>query len=229
MKTGKGLRWKIVWILFLSTALNYVNRQTFSLLAPVISKQLHFSHEDLSRVFGAFQITYAWTWLLGGVFLDLVGARLGLTLAVIWWSIASILSGAANSLHSFIFCRALLGVGEGMNWPGASKVVAEWFPAKERSVAVAIFDSGSSVGAAIAAVAVPLVALKFGWRSAFVLSGLLGAGWLYFFNRKSVKQQFASSGSGALSVKVIAGFFCCQPPAYWFWRSFRYPPISWAL
>lgn len=183
MKIGKGLRWKIVWILFLSTALNYVNRQTFSLLAPVISQQLHFSHEDLSRVFGAFQITYAWTWLLGGVFLDLVGARLGLTLAVIWWSIASILSGAANSLHSFMFCRALLGVGEGMNWPGASKVVAEWFPAKERSVAVAIFDSGSSVGAAIAAVAVPLVALKFGWRSAFVLSGFLGAIWLVLWLR----------------------------------------------
>ena len=113
MKIGKGLRWKIVWILFLSTALNYVNRQTFSLLAPVISQQLHFSHEDLSRVFGAFQITYAWTWLLGGVFLDLVGARLGLTLAVIWWSIASILSGAANSLHSFMFCRALLASAKG--------------------------------------------------------------------------------------------------------------------
>lgn len=178
MKIGKGLRWKIVWILFLSTALNYVNRQTFSLLAPVISKQLNFSHEDLSRVFGAFQITYAWTWLAGGVFLDLVGARLGLTLAVIWWSVASILSGLANSLHSFMFCRALLGVGEGMNWPGASKVVAEWFPAKERSVAVAIFDSGSSVGAAVAAVAIPLAALKFGWRFAFILSGLFGAVWL---------------------------------------------------
>jgi ACS family hexuronate transporter-like MFS transporter len=183
MKIGKGLRWKIVWILFFSTVLNYVNRQTFSLLAPVISKELHFSHQDLSRVFGAFQITYAWTWLIGGVFLDVVGARLGLTLAVIWWSVASILSGRANSLQSFIFWRALLGVGEGMNWPGASKVVAEWFPAKERGVAVAIFDSGSSIGAAIAAVAIPLVALKVGWRFAFVLSGLLGAVWLVFWLR----------------------------------------------
>ena len=183
MRTGKGLRWKIVWILFLSTVLNYVNRQTFSLLAPVISKELHFSHEDLSRIFGAFQITYAWTWLVGGVFLDLVGARLGLTLAVIWWSVASILSGLANSLHSFMFWRALLGVGEGMNWPGASKVVAEWFPAKERSVAVAIFDSGSSVGAAVAAIVIPLVALKFGWRPAFVLSGLLGVVWLALWLR----------------------------------------------
>ena len=90
-------------------------------------------------------------------------------------------SGAANSLHSFIFCRALLGVGEGMNWPGASKVAAEWFPAKERGAAVAIFDSGSSIGAAIAAVTIPLVALQFGWRSAFVLSGLLGGVWLVFW------------------------------------------------
>lgn len=183
MKIGKGLRWKIVWILFFSTVLNYVNRQTFSLLAPVISSQLHFSHEDLARVFGAFQITYAWTWLLGGVFLDFVGARLGLTIAVIWWSIASILSAAANSLQSFVFCRALLGIGEGMNWPGASKVVAEWFPAKERAVAVAIFDSGSSIGAATAAITIPLLALKFGWRSAFVLSGLFGAVWLALWLR----------------------------------------------
>jgi MFS transporter, ACS family, aldohexuronate transporter len=183
MKIGKGLRWKIVWILFFSTVLNYVNRQTFSLLAPVISSQLHFSHEDLARVFGAFQITYAWTWLLGGVFLDFVGARLGLTVAVVWWSIASILSAAANSLQSFVLCRALLGVGEGMNWPGASKVVAEWFPAKERAVAVAIFDSGSSIGAAVAAISIPLVALKFGWRSAFVLSGLFGVVWLALWLR----------------------------------------------
>ena len=132
MRAGHGIRWRIVWILFFSTAINYINRQTLSLLAPVISNELHFSHEDLSRIFGSFQLAYAWTWLIGGVLLDLIGARWGLSLAVIWWSAASILTGFANSVSSFSFCRFLLGIGEGFNWPGASKVVAEWFPARER-------------------------------------------------------------------------------------------------
>jgi len=178
MRAGSGLRWRIVWILFLSTSINYINRQTLSNLAPVISAELHFNHEDLSRIFGAFQFSYAWTWLIAGVILDLVGARVGLSLAVIWWSAASILTGFANSVSSFSACRFLLGIGEGFNWPGASKVVAEWFPARERGLAVAIFDSGSSVGAAVAALTIPLVALAFGWRWAFALSGVLGVVWL---------------------------------------------------
>jgi MFS transporter, ACS family, hexuronate transporter len=111
MRTGRGIRWRIVWILFFSTTLNYVNRQTLSLLAPVIATDLHFSHADLSQIFGSFQIAYAWTWLAGGVILDLIGVRAGLSLAVIWWSIASILTGFANSVASFSVCRFLLGIG----------------------------------------------------------------------------------------------------------------------
>src|SRR5580698_9743996 len=79
-------RWWIVWALFGSTVINYVNRQTLSVLAPVISAELHLSHEALSHIFGAFQISYAVTWLLGGIILDVIGVRLGLSLAVIWWS-----------------------------------------------------------------------------------------------------------------------------------------------
>lgn len=178
MKLMKRLRWWIVWTLFFSTVINYINRQTFSVLAPVITEQLHLSHTDLSRIFSAFQIAYAGTWLVGGVVLDIIGTRLGLALAVIWWSVVSMLTGLANSVLSFSIFRFLLGVGEGCNWPGASKAVAEWFPAKERGIAVAIFDSGSSVGGAIAALTVPWVAIVFGWRYAFVLSGLLGFLWL---------------------------------------------------
>jgi ACS family hexuronate transporter-like MFS transporter len=181
MRAGRGIRWRIVWILFFSTAINYINRQTLSLLTPVISSELHFSHEDLSRIFGSFQLAYAWTWLIGGLLLDLIGARWGLSLAVIWWSAASILTGFANSVSSFAFCRFLLGIGEGFNWPGASKVVAEWFPARERGIAVAIFDSGSSVGAAVAALTIPLISLALGWRHAFTVSGILGLIWLGFW------------------------------------------------
>ena len=129
---SKRIRWWIVWTLFGSTVINYISRQTFSVLAPVITQELHLSHTDLSRVFSAFQFSYAGMWLIGGVLLDIIGTRLGLALAVIWWSAISMLTGFANSLFSFGAFRFLLGIGEGCNWPGASKTVAEWFPAKER-------------------------------------------------------------------------------------------------
>jgi ACS family hexuronate transporter-like MFS transporter len=177
------VRWWIVWTLFFSTVTNYISRQTFSVLAPLISAQYHLTHTDLGRILGAFQLSYAVTWLLGGIFLDAVGTRLGLALAVVFWSIVNIFTGFASSVFGFAASRFLLGIGEGLNWPGASKTVAEWFPSQERSLAVAIFDSGSSVGGAVAALAIPLIALKFGWRSAFVFSGLLGFVWLALWLR----------------------------------------------
>jgi len=181
---GKGsVRWWIVWTLFLSTVTNYISRQTFSVLAPLITAQYHLTHTDLSKILGAFQISYALTWLLGGIFLDAVGTRLGLALAVVFWSVINILTGFASSVFGFAAFRFLLGIGEGFNWPGASKTVAEWFPSQERSHAVAIFDSGSSVGGAVAALAMPLIALTFGWRSAFLLSGALGFVWLALWLR----------------------------------------------
>jgi ACS family hexuronate transporter-like MFS transporter len=174
----RRVRWWIVWTLFFSTVTNYISRQTFSVLAPVIAAQYHLTHADLGKVFGAFQVSYAVTWLLGGMLLDAVGTRLGLALAVIFWSVVNILTGFASSVFGFACFRFLLGIGEGSNWPGASKAVAEWFPSQERSLAVAIFDSGSSVGGALAALAMPLIALAFGWRWAFVASGALGFVWL---------------------------------------------------
>jgi ACS family hexuronate transporter-like MFS transporter len=147
-------------------------------LAPLITAQYHLSHTDLGRILVAFQISYGITWLLGGIFLDAVGTRLGLSLAVILWSVVNILTGFASSVFGFAAFRFLLGIGEGFNWPAASKTVAEWFPSEERSVAVAIFDSGSSVGGALAALVIPLVALEFGWRWSFVFSGILGFVWL---------------------------------------------------
>jgi ACS family hexuronate transporter-like MFS transporter len=179
----RRVRWWIVWTLFFSTVINYISRQTFSVLAPMISAQYHLSHTDLSKIFGAFQVSYAITWLLGGIFLDAVGTRLGLALAVVFWSIVNILTGFASSVFGFASFRFLLGIGEGLNWPGASKTVAEWFPSQERSLAVAIFDSGSSVGGAVAALSIPLIAIKFGWQAAFVVTGLLGFIWLFMWLR----------------------------------------------
>ena len=183
MKPKKRLRWWIAWTLFVSTVINYINRQTLLRSGaghhPAIAPQ---PHPTFLGLFG-FQFSYAGMWLIGGVLLDIIGTRLGLALAVIWWSVISMLTGFANSLSQFAIFRFLLGIGEGCNWPGASKTVAEWFPAKERGVAVAIFDSGSSVGGAIAALIVPWVAILLGWRYAFVLSGVLGFLWLALWLR----------------------------------------------
>jgi ACS family hexuronate transporter-like MFS transporter len=183
MRGSGRLRWWIVWTVFCSTVINYISRQTFSVLSPVIAAQFHFTHTDLAKIIGAFQLSYALTWLVGGIFLDAVGTRIGLSVAVIWWSLVNILMGFVSSASGFIAFRFMLGMGEGLNWPGASKTVAEWFPDEERSVAVAIFDSGSSVGGALAALAIPLIALEFGWRWSFVFSGVLGFIWLFLWLR----------------------------------------------
>jgi MFS transporter, ACS family, hexuronate transporter len=178
MQSSGGMRWWIVWTLFFSTVTNYLSRQTFSVLSPMLATQYHFDHSEIARILGGFQISYAITWLLGGIFLDAVGTRLGLALAVSFWSLINMLTGLANSASGFTAFRFLLGIGEGLNWPGASKTVAEWFPSEERSLAVAIFDSGSSVGGALAALLVPWVAIAFGWRWSFVFSGALGLVWV---------------------------------------------------
>jgi ACS family hexuronate transporter-like MFS transporter len=182
-KSPGGVRWWIVWTLFFSTVTNYISRQTFSVLSPMITAQYHLSHTDLAKILGAFQISYAVTWLLGGIFLDAVGTRLGLALAVVFWSVVNIFTGFAGSVFGFASFRFLLGIGEGFNWPAASKTVAEWFPSQERSLAVAIFDSGSSVGGALAALVIPWIALAFGWRWSFIFSGLLGFVWLAMWLR----------------------------------------------
>lgn len=176
-------RWWIVWTVFFSTVINYISRQTFSVLSPVIAAQFHFTHTDLARIISAFQLSYALTWLVGGIFLDAVGTRIGLSLAVVFWSLVNIFMGFARSVGGFVAFRFMLGIGEGLNWPGASKTVAEWFPNQERSLAVAIFDSGSSIGGALAALIIPLIALAFGWRISFVFSGLLGFVWLFAWLR----------------------------------------------
>jgi ACS family hexuronate transporter-like MFS transporter len=178
MRPIKHLRWWIVWTLFCSTVINYIDRQTLSNLAPVITREFHMTNEDYSYIVSSFQMAYAIMWLVGGVILDVVGTRLGLTIAMIWWSVASMLPAFATSVRTFAISRFLLGIGEGFNWPGASKTVAEWFPAKERGLAVGIFDSGSSVGGALAAVLIPWLAIAFGWRSAFLTAGSLGFLWL---------------------------------------------------
>jgi ACS family hexuronate transporter-like MFS transporter len=183
-KVRKRLRWWIVWMLFGSTVINYLSRQTLSVLAPVLTHQLHLNHTQYSHIVSSFLISYALARLVGGIVIDELGTRMGLALAVLWWSAASMLTAFANSVFSFELLRFLLGMGQGWNWPAATKAVAEWFPARERGLAVAIFDSGSSVGTVIASPLVAALAATLGWRYAFVASGVLGLLWVivWLFN-----------------------------------------------
>src|SRR5262247_4241508 len=132
----------------------------------------------------SFRIAYSLGQTLSGRWLDRVGPRRGLSISVVWYSIVSILTSLANGWYSFAGFRFLLGAGESANWPGATKAVSEWFPKRESGWAVALFDSGSSIGGAIAPILVFWVLRTFGsWRPAFIVTGALGFLWLLLFRR----------------------------------------------
>lgn len=172
-------RWWIGGLLFASTVINYIDRQTVNVLGPYLKTEYHWNNEDFALVVVAFRAAYALGPTFAGRFLDRVGTRRGLSITVLWYSIASMLTSLATGLRSFCAFRFLLGLGESANWPGATKAVGEWFPASERGLAVALFDSGSAVGAAIAPFLVLWMYRHFGgWRPAFILTGFLGLFWL---------------------------------------------------
>ncbi|HYM12595.1 MAG TPA: MFS transporter, partial [Bryobacterales bacterium] len=175
----RHLRWWIGGLLFASTVINYIDRQTLSVLAPFLQDQYHWTNTDFATLVIAFRISYAIFQTVAGRFLDWLGTRRGLLLTVSWYSAAAMLTSLANGLWGFRFFRFLLGAGEAANWPGATKAVGEWFPDRERGWAVAWFDSGSAIGAAVAPSLVVFLYHHFGtWRPVFLLTSLLGWLWL---------------------------------------------------
>jgi MFS transporter, ACS family, hexuronate transporter len=173
-----ALRWWIAGILFASTAINYVDRQTLSLLAPFLKQQYHWTNTDYANIVVAFRAAYSIGQTAFGRLMDRVGTKRGLTFTVMWYSIVSMLTPLARGFSSFLGIRFLLGAGESGNWPGATKAVAEWFPKQERGLATAVFDSGSSIGGAIAPFLVLPLYFRWGMGAAFVVPGLLGVVWL---------------------------------------------------
>src|SRR3954453_1624330 len=146
-----NLRWWIGALLFASTVINYIDRQTLNVLAPYLKAEYHWTNSDFAMIVIAFRASYAVVQLIGGRLVDVLGTRRGLGLAVAWYSVMAMLTSSANSLGSFCAFRFLLGAGEAANWPGATKAVSEWFPARERGLAVALFDSGSATRGGVAA------------------------------------------------------------------------------
>jgi len=173
------LRWWIASLLFASTAINYIDRQTVSVLAPYLKIQFHWTNSDFALILIAFRIAYAVGETASGKFLDWLGTRFGLMLTVSWYSLAAMATAMAVGLRSFVFFRFLVGAGESANWPGATKAVSEWFPKSERGWAVAFFDSGSAVGGAIVPILVLWLYREFGtWRPVFLMTGCLGILWV---------------------------------------------------
>jgi ACS family hexuronate transporter-like MFS transporter len=177
------LRWRMIGLAFWATAINYLDRQTLSVAAPALSEQFHMSDVDYSRVTSAFLFAYTIMNGVSGPLIDRLGTRLGYGLCVLWWSAAAMLHALARGAFSLGAFRFLLGMGEAGNWPGAVKVVAEWFPEHERALASGIFNSGSAAGAILAPPIVAFLLLTLGWQSAFLFVGITGLVWLIFWGK----------------------------------------------
>ncbi|MEZ5398082.1 MAG: MFS transporter [Bryobacteraceae bacterium] len=172
-------RWTLAALLFASTTINYLDRQTLSVLAPYLKTDYGWSNTDFAYIVIAFRIAYAFGQTASGRMLDRLGTRVGLLAAVGFYSVVAAGTSLASGLRSFMAFRFLLGLGESANWPGAAKAVSEWFPDRERGWAVALYDSGSAIGGAIAPVLVLWLYGAFGsWRPAFVIIGVLGFAWM---------------------------------------------------
>ena len=180
-KLGK-YRWTILSLIFFATTINYLDRQVISLLKDdYLEPMFHWTETDYANIVVVFQIAYALGMLGVGWVIDRVGTKLGYALALAVWSIAAICHSAARSTLGFMTARGVLGVSEAGNFPAAIKTVAEWFPKKERALATGLFNSGSNVGAIIAPLTVPLIAVAWGWQWAFIITGSIGLLWLIFW------------------------------------------------
>jgi ACS family hexuronate transporter-like MFS transporter len=178
LKPIPSLRWWIGGLLFASTVINYVDRQTLSLLAPYLKLEYHWTNSDYANIAIVFRVAYSIGQSVFGRLMDRVGTRRGLTITVIWYSVVSMATSLARGFYSFATFRFLLGAGESGNWPAATKAVSEWFPKRERALATALFDSGSSIGGAVAPFIVLAIYFRWGWRPAFAVPGVLGFLWL---------------------------------------------------
>jgi ACS family hexuronate transporter-like MFS transporter len=171
-------RWGIVALLFTATVINYIDRQMIGVLKPTLSADLGWSETDFADVIFFFQLAYAIGYLGFGRIMDVIGARFGYAIAFVIWQIAHIAHGGAYSVTQFALARFGLGLGESGNFPASIKAVTEWFPARERALAIGVFNAGANVGAIITPLVVPVITVAYGWRAAFIVTGLVSLVWL---------------------------------------------------
>ncbi|SEK00488.1 MFS transporter, ACS family, hexuronate transporter [Sphingobium sp. AP50] len=201
-------RWVICGLLFLATGINYIDRQMIGLLKPTLQVEFGWNETAYADIVFWFQAAYALGYLVFGRIIDRLGAKLGYACAFTIWTIAHICHGFAHSIGTFALARFVLGIGESGNFPAGIKSVAEWFPPKERALATGIFNAGSNVGAIATPLLVPAITLAFGWRAAFIVTGVASflwlIAWLHFYrlpaNTKSMQQAQATPDQSWLNV-----------------------------
>jgi ACS family hexuronate transporter-like MFS transporter len=171
----------LVALLLGSTTINYIDRQVLSVLAPTLRDEFKLSNSQYAWILNAFMITYAFSYSFAGWVLDRLGVGRGLTLAIVWWSAAGMLTSLSRGPWSMGFFRGLLAIGEGGGWPSFAKAVAMWVPPNARTLAIGMCNSGSSLGALIAPPLVVFLTARYGWRAAFLVTGALGFLWVAAF------------------------------------------------
>jgi ACS family hexuronate transporter-like MFS transporter len=173
-----GLRWLVITLIFFATVINYIDRQTMAVLKGPISDDLGLSNSDYAAVQNSFLLLYAISQMLSGRLYDRIGTRLGFVFSIVVWSGAAIMHAFASGVGAFRVWRAVLGFGEAGNWPGAAKAVGEWFPVRERALGMGIFNTGAAIGGALSPPIIAWLAVSYGWRATFILTGVLGLAWL---------------------------------------------------
>jgi ACS family hexuronate transporter-like MFS transporter len=174
-------RWTICTLVFFATTINYLDRAVISLLKSDLEKVFNWTESDYANIVVSFQLAYAVGMLAIGRFIDKVGTRMGYAFSILLWSVAAMGHALVRSTFGFMVARAALGVSEAGNFPAAIKTVAEWFPKKERALATGIFNSGTNIGAILAPLTVPWIAVTWGWEYAFIITGAIGFIWLIFW------------------------------------------------
>jgi ACS family hexuronate transporter-like MFS transporter len=173
-----GLRWWIIGLIFLATLINYIDRLTISILAPVITRDLGLTNTEFGGIVAWFLLAYTISQGLSGKLYDRIGTKLGFVFSIIVWSFAAMAHAFARGLTSLSIFRFFLGLGEAGNWPGAAKTVAQWFPIRQRAFAMAIFNSGAALGSVVAPPLIVWLSLAYGWQATFIVTGSLGFLWL---------------------------------------------------
>ena len=187
----KGLRWWIIGLIFIATVINYIDRTAFALLWPQMGEDLGMNQEDYAFMFNVFLACYALGKFASGKLYDSIGTRLGFTVSIIVWSLASIFHAFARGVITLSIFRGLLGLGEAGNWPGAVKSNGEWFPVKERATAQGIFNAGASIGNVIAPFIIVYLYTQFGWKTTYIILGSVGVLWVipWLFLNKSTPEK----------------------------------------
>jgi ACS family hexuronate transporter-like MFS transporter len=224
-------RWVICALLFAATSINYVDRQIIGVLKPTLQLEFGWTESSFADVVFWFQAAYALGYLGFGRVIDRVGARLGYAAVVILWTAAHIAHAFVSSIGGFIAVRFALGLGESGNFPAGLKAIAEWFPKQERALATGIFVAGSNVGAIITPLLVPVVAYRWGWRAAFIITGSFSLIWLVLW-LKIYRRPQAHPKVSAAELAFINGDLPASPDPHGMpkiaWRILLRIPETWA-